>query len=165
MTTTSRRLFIAAGPAAVVFPALRSAATQEGLAGLIAKHRDIYVRFNEMCDFEDRVSETDPHFAALRAEWEYLDAAEVETLGAVLAHPVSTIEGAKTKAAYLAEHFRRGEPRGVHLMAFLSGLLARALMLVTAVEAAMFRRRPWEHATTAPPSCETPIAAIATGVA
>ena len=123
-TNPSRRLFIAAGPASVVFSALGAAVNTERLEQLISAHRDLYHQFSDACGFEDDVDDNDPRFQALRAEWLRLSNEEDAALTTLLEHPVSTINEARRKASYIMAHFERGAPQGEHLMQFLSALAA-----------------------------------------
>ncbi|WP_374545274.1 hypothetical protein [Rhodoblastus sp.] len=120
----SRRLFLASGPAAAVLISLRKAAAEESpLSALIERHRVAYAEFNDACGFADFIEEGDPAFAAAAGKYERLNKVEDALMDELLAFPVKTLEDGRTKAAYLAQHFERGDPQHYQFDAFMRSFL------------------------------------------
>ena len=103
----SRRLFLAAGPAAAVFAGLHNKAAAEGspIAELIERHKAALEAFTEACEREDALSHDKESAAYKQADddWNRLGEAESDALTALLAHKAANLDEARTKAQYMLE--------------------------------------------------------------
>lgn len=103
-TNTSRRLFLAGGPAAAVFAALSVEAAQIApLPALIESHKAAYLAFTHACVVEDEASEiTDPRYRAARAEYVRREEAEYQALMALCEYRPADMVQVRLRGNYLA---------------------------------------------------------------
>jgi hypothetical protein len=123
--THSRRVFLAAGPAAAVFASLSAAARAEALSSdpifaAIARHEATEARYCAACKLTDEVAAEQEGRAiapADEAEFEAAEAANDSALEALLATPPTTTAGARAGLDYFIDL-----DRGLHLADFAEAL-------------------------------------------
>ncbi len=113
-TNPSRRLFLAAGPAAAVFTALRSEAAPapaplSPLTILIEAHKIAWREFSEIVGTDGNLSSDDPRYLNVHAEWNRLSDAESDAWFALCEYRPQNMQEVHQGGDYLAAFETRDE--------------------------------------------------------
>jgi hypothetical protein len=98
----SRRLILAAAPAAAILAPLHVAAVEEShLTTLIERHKAACAAFDDASGFDDKVPENDPRFPVFGEQHAALFEAEAAALDELCAYRPKTIEEVRQRGDYL----------------------------------------------------------------
>lgn len=123
---SSRRLFLASGPAAAVLMSLREAVGDGApIAAVVRRHRAVAEVFEAFFVNLGRLLPDDPRHAGMMDEFSQLSDAEDSALEAVCACPVKSQADARTKSEYLTQYFdETGQLTPAQIEALLRSLVA-----------------------------------------
>ena len=93
------------------------------LGTLIETHEKAWVHFEEISDFSDFISEDDPSYPLVEAEWTIRSTAETGALLAVCAYPAKTLGEARRKARFLIKTTRGSKLSEDNIKALLQSFI------------------------------------------